>query len=209
MGAVLHFLGEDIGGVDFPCNMYDIQSLVLHPFSDGIFTELDMTSHLWGRVVGSFDTCIIVIVQKQGRRETLNFVAALRDAARKISKIDDLFWGRISSTNFSLTRAERHTLLMLAKPTRRTAILENDATIHTPKLEEGKKSNLRNCAFDLITPTSITVSGDGLSCRWFWRDGVSVGFDISRWRIMNVGMHRGHIFRDEADTIVEGGMDVV
>ncbi len=46
MGAVHHFLGEDIGGVDFPCNMYDIQSLVLHPFPDGIFTELDVMSRL-------------------------------------------------------------------------------------------------------------------------------------------------------------------
>jgi hypothetical protein len=46
MGAILHSLGEDIGGADFPCNMYDIQSLVLHPFPDGIFTELDVTSRL-------------------------------------------------------------------------------------------------------------------------------------------------------------------
>jgi hypothetical protein len=92
MGAVIHFLGEYIGGVDFPCNMYDIQSLVLHPFPDGILMELNVTSRLWGHIVGPFDICIIVIVQKHGRRETLNFVAALRDAARKISKIDDLFW---------------------------------------------------------------------------------------------------------------------
>ncbi len=27
MGSILHFLGEDIGGVDFPRNMDDIQSL--------------------------------------------------------------------------------------------------------------------------------------------------------------------------------------
>jgi hypothetical protein len=100
-------------------------------------------------------------------------------------------------------------LLTLVKPTKRTGILEKDATNHTPKLEEGKKGTLRNRPSDLRTPTSIAVSGDSLSCRRFWRDGVSVGFDISRWRIMNVGMHRGHIFRDEADTIVEGGMDVV
>jgi hypothetical protein len=44
MGAIIHFLGEDIGRVDFPCNMYNIQSLVLHPFLDGIFTELNVTS---------------------------------------------------------------------------------------------------------------------------------------------------------------------
>jgi hypothetical protein len=159
--------------------------------------------------VGPSDTCIIVIVQKHGRRETLNFVAALRDAARKISKIDHLIQGCISGTNFSLTQAERRMLLMLTKLTKRTAVLENNVTIHTPKFEEGKKGTLHNHASDLRTPTSVAVSGDSLSCRWFWWDGVSVGFGISRWRIMNVGMHRGHIFRGEADTIVEGGMDVV
>ncbi len=46
MGAVIHFLGEYIGEVDFPCNMYDIQTLVLHPFPDGILMELDVTSRL-------------------------------------------------------------------------------------------------------------------------------------------------------------------
>jgi hypothetical protein len=44
MGAVLHFLGEDIGGVDFPRNMENIQSFVLHPFPDGILMELNVTS---------------------------------------------------------------------------------------------------------------------------------------------------------------------
>ena len=46
MGTVLHLLSEDIGGIDFPSNMDDIQSLVLHPFPDGIFTELDVMSRL-------------------------------------------------------------------------------------------------------------------------------------------------------------------
>ncbi len=45
MGTVFHFLGEDIGGVDFPRNMDDIQSFVLYPFLNGIFTKLNVTSH--------------------------------------------------------------------------------------------------------------------------------------------------------------------
>ncbi len=44
MGAVLHFLGEDIGGVDIPHDMDNIQSFVLHLFLNGFFTELDVTS---------------------------------------------------------------------------------------------------------------------------------------------------------------------
>ncbi len=46
MGTVLHLLSKHIGGVDFPSNMHDIQSLALHPFLNGILTELDVTSCL-------------------------------------------------------------------------------------------------------------------------------------------------------------------
>ncbi len=46
MGTVLHLLCEDIGGVDFPSNMDDIQSLLLDPFPNEILTELDVTSRL-------------------------------------------------------------------------------------------------------------------------------------------------------------------
>ncbi len=43
---ILHLLCKDIGGVDFPSNMDDIQSLVLDPFPNGILMELDVTSRL-------------------------------------------------------------------------------------------------------------------------------------------------------------------
>jgi hypothetical protein len=46
MGTVLHLLCEDIGGVDFHSNMDNIQSLVLDPFLNRIFMELDVTSRL-------------------------------------------------------------------------------------------------------------------------------------------------------------------
>jgi hypothetical protein len=46
MGTILHLLREDIGRVDFPSNMDDIQSLVLDPFPNGILTELNVTSRL-------------------------------------------------------------------------------------------------------------------------------------------------------------------
>ncbi len=89
--------------------------------------------------MGPFDTCIIVIVQKRRRRETLNFVADLRDAARKISKINNLFQGHVSGTNFSLTRAERRTLLMLAKSTKRTTVLETMPPFILQNLKWGRR----------------------------------------------------------------------
>jgi hypothetical protein len=99
--------------------------------------------------VQSLDTCIIVIVQKDGRRETFNGVAAVGDTAREIFKVHDLFQCHVSGPNFSLTRAERHTLLTLAKPTNRATVLENNATIHTPKVEEREKGAFCNRAADL------------------------------------------------------------
>jgi hypothetical protein len=46
MGTVLHLLCEDIGGVDFPSYMDNIQSLVLDSFPNRILTELGLTSRL-------------------------------------------------------------------------------------------------------------------------------------------------------------------
>ncbi len=46
MGTVLHLLREDIGRVDFPSNMDNIQSLVLDLFPNGILMELDVMSRL-------------------------------------------------------------------------------------------------------------------------------------------------------------------
>jgi hypothetical protein len=97
-------------------------------------------------------------------------VPAVRDAVREIPKVHHLFQRCISGSNFSLTRIERRTLLALAKPANWSTILENDATIHAVELEEREKRTLGNGIADLRTPTSIAVSGDGLSHRWFWRD---------------------------------------
>ncbi len=86
------------------------------------------------------DTGIVVIVQKCGRRETFNGVATVEVTATEIFKVQDLFQCCVSGPNFSLTRAERRTLLTLTKPTNRTTVLSNNAAIYTPKLEEREKA---------------------------------------------------------------------
>jgi hypothetical protein len=73
----------------------------------------------------------------------------LLETLREISKVHDLFQCSVSGQNFILTRAERHTLLTLAKPTNRSTILEIDAAIHSPKLEEREKGAICNCVANL------------------------------------------------------------
>ncbi len=111
------------------------------------------------------DTGIIVIVQECRRGEIVNGVPAVGDTAREIPKVHHLFQRCVSGLNFSHSRIERRMLLALAKPANWSTVLENDATIHAEEFEEREKRTLGNGVANLRTPTSITVSSDGLSCR--------------------------------------------
>ncbi len=105
-----------------------------------------------------FDTCIIVVVQYRRRGEAVYCVATLGDTAGEIAEVHDFLQRCISSPVFSLTRAERHAPLTFAKPSDGTTVFENDATIHTPELEEGEECAIRNRVANLRSPTSVTVS---------------------------------------------------
>ena len=90
-----------------------------------------------------FDTCIIVVLQYRRREEAVCCVAAFGDTTGEIAEVHDLLRRCVGSPNFSLTGAERREFLMFAKPSDRTTIFENDATIHTPELEEGEEGAFR------------------------------------------------------------------
>jgi hypothetical protein len=108
--------------------------------------------------VRPFDTCIIVVVQYHWRGEAIYYVAVLGDTVGKIAEVVDLLQHCVGSPDFSLTGAERRAFLMFAKPFDGTAVFENDATIHTPKLEEGDEGAFRDSIVNLQTSTRITVS---------------------------------------------------
>jgi hypothetical protein len=46
MGAVTHFLGENICRIDFTGIMLDCNGFVLDPFANRIFAKLDMSCRL-------------------------------------------------------------------------------------------------------------------------------------------------------------------
>ena len=49
--------------IDLPGDVLNLEGLILHPFANGVFAKLDVPSGLQGHIVGSLDTCIIVIVK--------------------------------------------------------------------------------------------------------------------------------------------------
>jgi hypothetical protein len=81
-------------------------------------------------------------------------VAILGDTAGEIAEIHNLLGRCIGSPNFSLRGAERCAFLTFAKPSNGTAVFENDATIHTPKLEEGEEGAFHDSIANLQTERS-------------------------------------------------------
>ncbi len=64
MGAVTHFLGENICRIDFTGNVLDCNGFVLDPFASRIFKKLNMSCRLRCHVVRPLDTGVIVIVEE-------------------------------------------------------------------------------------------------------------------------------------------------
>jgi hypothetical protein len=67
VGPIAYFFSEDVGWIYFPSNVKHIKGLVVHPFMNGIFSVLDMSSSLGSHVVQPFDTGIIVVEEKSWR----------------------------------------------------------------------------------------------------------------------------------------------
>jgi acetyl-CoA carboxylase carboxyltransferase component len=66
------------------------------------------------------------------------------DATGEIPKINNLLRSGVGGADLGLTGTERCAFLTFAKPTNRTAILEDNTTIHAEKLEEKKERTISN-----------------------------------------------------------------
>ena len=91
MSVIVHFLSVDIGWVDFPGHMLDLESFVLDPLADRVLTEFNVSCRFGGHVIGPPDTCIIVVVEDRGSIERGKSVACIGDTAGEISEVDNLF----------------------------------------------------------------------------------------------------------------------
>ncbi len=64
MGAITHFLGENIHIIDFTGNVLDCNGPVLDPITNRIFAKIDMSRRLRCHVVRPLGTGVIVIVEE-------------------------------------------------------------------------------------------------------------------------------------------------
>jgi hypothetical protein len=62
LSAIVHFFSEDVGGVCLPGDVLDRNPLILNPFANGVFAELNVMRRFCGHVVGPSNTGIVVVV---------------------------------------------------------------------------------------------------------------------------------------------------
>jgi hypothetical protein len=68
--AIAHFFLENVGGINFTGNVFDVKSLILHPFVNEVVTKFDMTGSFRSHVVEPLDTRFIVIIKNVGAAES-------------------------------------------------------------------------------------------------------------------------------------------
>ena len=117
---------------------------VLDPFTNRIFTKLDVTRRFGSHIMGPLDAGVVVVVEKSRLCHVRKRMASLAFASAEMAKVNDLFRSCICGSYFSLARAERRALLGFTEPSKRAAVAKNDATTHTPKFEKGEKGAIRN-----------------------------------------------------------------
>jgi hypothetical protein len=178
VGPIAHLFSKDVGWIYFPSDVKHIKGLVVHPFTNEIFSELNMSSSLGSHVVQPFGTGIIVVEEKSWRINISEGMTRLRNASTKVAKVKDFLRSGVSGTNFDFTRTERSAVLLFTEPTKWATSLDDNAAVHTMKLEERQESTISNHGTNLRTPTCIAVSRSGGRICWSWRDGIFVCFNI-------------------------------
>jgi hypothetical protein len=137
--------------------MFYSERFVLDPFTNRIFTKLDVTGRFGSHIMGPLDAGVVVVVEKSRLCCVRKRMASLAHASAEMAKGNDLFRSCVCGSYFSFARAERRALLAFTEPSKRSAVAKNDATAHTPKFEKGKKGSVRNGISNLRSPTSIAV----------------------------------------------------
>jgi hypothetical protein len=131
--AVLHFFSKYVCWIDSAREVLNIDGFILHLFPNQIFPKLNVVCSLRSHIVQPLDASIIVIVQKSWLRDVRKIMTRIGDTLTKITKVDNFLWSGVGGSNFSLTRAEGHPVLMVANPTNWATSSKDDTPVHTAK----------------------------------------------------------------------------
>ncbi len=109
-------LSEDVGRIELPGNMLDVESVVLDPLANWVFAKFNVLGRFWGHIIGPLDAHIIVIVQDSGGINVGKSVARIRDTAREIAEVNNFLQGCITGAYLGLAEAKGHAFRTFAKP---------------------------------------------------------------------------------------------
>ena len=90
------------------------------------------------------DTSRIVVVNESRGVNVGDLVPGGGDATGEIPKINNLLRSGVGSPDLGLTGTERRALLTFTKPANRSAIFENNTTIHAAELEKREERTVGN-----------------------------------------------------------------
>ena len=129
VSTIVHFLSEDVGRIDFPGHMLDLESFVLDPLADRVLTEFNALRRFGVHVKGPPDAFIIVVIEDCGSIKRGKSVSCIREAAGEITEVNNLLRSSVGCVNLGLARTQGGTFLMVPKPTNQAPVLENNPTV--------------------------------------------------------------------------------
>ncbi len=102
IGAVSHFLGEDVGDVVFSADVRNQDSAIGNPFSCGVLLVFDVVITLGGHVMAPLDASIIAIVERGGGLTVVDGVAEVGEAGDHVSCVDSELGTHVGSPNLRI-----------------------------------------------------------------------------------------------------------
>ncbi len=167
-------LSKDVGRIELPGNMLDVESVVLDPLANWVFAKFNVLGRFWGHIIGPLDACIIVIVEDSGDINVGKSVARIRDTAREIAEVNNFLQGCITGAYLGLAGAKGRAFRTFAKPANRASVFEDDATIHAPELEQGEDGDISNWTTKLGIPKHVAIHQKGIWRCQCWRNGIVI-----------------------------------
>ena len=179
MGAVAHFLGEDVTWVDCARDVVHVDLLRLDAITDGAVFETDVAHALGGGTLGPVNGALVVVVESSGS-------VGVREVhvVAPVSKSEDLLDGFIRGTDFSFAGRATCSRLTDGFPGDGASAAHDEETAHGAVFEHFHLRAVVDRGADLATPVGVAESLERLVVGG--RCSVGVGLAVVRRRVVKI-----------------------
>ena len=136
VGAILHFLCEDVAGVAASGDVENLDSTVKDPLPDGVLAKFHVTDPLGGEIPRPVDGGLVIFVDsdrgggvREGDSSALEVTGEVEEPNSKLGSF-------VGGPNLGLAGAEGGLILTHPEPGNRPRHAEDDRTAHATELEQ-------------------------------------------------------------------------